>query len=148
MARRPRPEHKDPSQILEDVLAGHKEASFSGHDRARKYLDRLLSERDSVPNAVKFFVYDLLSEDCWQVRDPDATAEAVKKARELLPLAREEARQAFERYRPQLRCFERGISAATDQGEYELAAALCDEAVALGLGPVYEAKRNSLARNL
>ena len=48
--------------------------------------------------------------------------------------------------RGDIRFLERGIGLALDDGEFEKALALCDQAIALGLGKVYAAKRTSVER--
>jgi len=42
--------------------------------------------------------------------------------------------------------FERGISLALDDGDFEKALSLCDEAITLSLGKSYAAKRSSIER--
>jgi hypothetical protein len=63
-----------------------------------------------------------------------------------IPAARADMLQQFRRYVPSIRLFERGIAMATDDGDFEAALRLCDEAIALDLGPVYAAKRASIER--
>ena len=63
-----------------------------------------------------------------------------------LPAAQEETAQRFREYSPSIRAFERGIALAIDDGEFEKAVSLCDEAIGLGLGKVYAAKRASIER--
>jgi hypothetical protein len=53
---------------------------------------------------------------------------------------------AFREYRLSIRLFERGIAQAIDGGEFEQALALCDEAISIGMGKAYEAKRASIER--
>jgi hypothetical protein len=40
----------------------------------------------------------------------------------------------------------RSLALAIDEGEFEKAASLCDEAIAIGLGSAYAAKRASIER--
>lgn len=127
-------------------MDGHREASYSGYDKARKYLQNFIGRADSIPNASKFFLYDLLIEDAFQCDDLDTCRDAVAKALRYLSTARQEAAQVFRGYLPSIRLFERGIALALDEGEFEQALALCDEAIALGMGQVYQAKRASIER--
>jgi len=60
--RRP-PIRKSPVEILSDLVSGHREALIAGAETARKYLLSFRDRNDSLPNAVKFFLYDLLVED-------------------------------------------------------------------------------------
>ena len=54
--------------------------------------------------------------------------------------------QRFRDYSPSIRMFERGIALAIDEGDFDRGLALCSEAIALGLGPAYQAKRASIER--
>ena len=127
-------------------MDGHSQAQLGGPEKARKYLLNFIGRANSVPNAVKFFLHDLLAEDAFQCGDLDACRAAVGTAAGYLAVAREEAPQGFRAYAPSIRLFERGIALAIDDGEFETALALCDEAIALGLGKIYAAKRASIER--
>lgn len=146
MADRISPIRKNPAEILADLMAGHDEALLGGAEKGRKYLLNFIGRANSIPNAVKFFLYDLLAEDAYQCGDFEACRDAVAKASGYLPVAQEEASQAFRTYSPSIRLFERGIALAIDEGEFEQALALCHRAIALGLGKAYEAKRASIER--
>ncbi|MBC7545295.1 MAG: hypothetical protein H7338_21430 [Candidatus Sericytochromatia bacterium] len=148
MARRPEPKHKTPAEVLADLQAGYQEASFMGPAEAQRYLTKVLTAQHSLPNAVKFFAYDMLAEASYENGDTTACLEAVEGAQKYLPAAQEDAARAFADYLPQARFYERGISALSDTDEIAQAMALCDKAIAMGLGRAYEAKRHSLERRL
>jgi hypothetical protein len=146
MSNRKDPIRKTPDEILADLMAGHQEALFSGPEKARKYLLNFVGQANSIPNAVKFFLFDLMAEDTFQCGDGEACCEAAATAAGYLPVARNEMPTAFREYRPSIRLFERGIALAIDEGEFEQALTLCDEAITLGLGKAYEANRASIER--
>jgi hypothetical protein len=146
MADRISPIRKTPGEILTDLINGHHDALLGGAEKGKKYLLTFYERNNSIPNAVKFFLYDLLAEDAYRSDDPSTCRTAVTRAGEFLPAAREEMAQRFREYGPSIRLFERGIALAVDEGEFEEALARCDEAIALGLGKVYEAKRVSIER--
>lgn len=147
MADRIEPTRKSPSEILTDLLVGHDEAlRFGGPAKGRKYLLSFIQRANSIPNAVKFFLFDLLAEDAFRSGDSAACREAVSKASGYLPAAQEETAQRFREYVPSIHLFERGIALALDDGEFEHALALCDKAIALGLGKAYAAKKASVER--
>jgi hypothetical protein len=146
MADRSTPLRKTPVEILADLVNGHNEALYGGAEKGKKYLLKFFERNNSIPNAVKFFLYDLLAEDAFHSDDLETCRSAVDKARGYLPAAREETAQRFREYSPSVRVFERGISLAIDDGEYEKALSLCEEAMNLGLGKVYAAKRASIER--
>jgi hypothetical protein len=95
---------------------------------------------------VKFFLHDLLAEDAFQADDLETLRMAVGGASAYIEVARADLPQRFREYSPSIRLFERGIALAIDDGEFEKAIALCDEAIALGAGAVYAAKRGSIER--
>ena len=146
MAVRTTPIRKTPVEILADLVAGHTEALYGGPEKGKKYLLNFYERNNSVPNAVKFFLYDLLAEDAYRCDDTETCRAALARAAEYLPVAREEMLQRFRQYAPSIRMFERGIAQALDDGEFETALALCDEAIALDLGGAYAAKRSSIDR--
>jgi hypothetical protein len=148
MAKRPEHHHKSPAEVLADVRAGHDEALSFGPTDARRYLEKVLTSQHSLPNAVKFFAYDLLVEARYNTDDPEGTLEAVQSAKQYLEAAKEDAPREFAAYLPQARFFERGISVLADQDDVAGAVALCDEAIDMGLGRAYEGKRRSLERRL
>ncbi len=147
MADRIAPIRKTPAEILADLLEGHDEAvRFGGAEKGKKYLLSFIERANSIPNAVKFFLFDLLAEDASRIDDIETCRMAVSRAVEYLPAAREETLQRFREYSPSIRCFERGIALALDDGEFDQALTLCDQAIALDLGKVYAAKRASIER--
>jgi hypothetical protein len=146
MSERKEPIRKTPAEILADLMSGHDEALLGGAERGRKYLLNFVGRANSIPNAVKFFLYDLLAEDTFQCGDLEACRSAVDRASEYLPVAQAEMLQSFRAYCPSIRYFERGISLAIDEGEFEQAFSMCDGAIAIGLGKAYEAKRASIER--
>ncbi len=148
MADRITPNRKTPAEILTDLVEGHQEALFEGPEKGKKYLLKFNERNTSLPNAVKFFLYDLLTEDAYQLDDLATCRTAVAMAADYLPTAQAELLQRFNEYAPSIRLFERGIAIAIDDGELEQALALCDEAITLGFGKVYAAKRASIERML
>lgn len=146
MADRSSPIHKTPTEILAGLVDGHTEALLGGAEKGKKYLLKFVERNRSIPNAVKFFLYDLLAEDAYQTDDFETCRTAVGNARDYLQAARDETSQSFREYSPSIRGFERGIALAIDEGEFEKAISLCDEAIGVGLGKVYAAKRASIER--
>ena len=147
MADRIEPIRKTPTEILSDLLNGHEEAlRFGGPEKGRKYLLSFIERANSVPNAVKFFLFDLLAEDTFRAGDIEACRSAVARAADYLPAAQEETAQRFREYALSIRFFERGIGLAIDEGEFETALSLCDQAIALGMGKAYAAKKASVER--
>lgn len=148
MARRPEPHHKTPAEVLADLRAGYDEAMGFGPIEARRYLEKVLAAQHSLPNAVKFFAYDLLAEAAYACDDPERCLEAVAATRQYLPAAQADAPRDLSDYLPQLKALERGISVLADQDRIAEALELCDLAIELGLGKAYEGKRRSLERRL
>ena len=148
MAKRQEPKHKKPADMLQDLRDGYQEAVGEGFPEAQRYLEKVLASQQSLPNAVKFFAYDMLVEASYQAGSHERCLEAIASTRQYLPAAQEDAAREVQAYMPELRYCERGIGLLADQGEVEQALALCDEAIALGLGRAYEAKRQSLERRL
>jgi len=141
-------ERKSPQDILDDVFAGCERAAADGPGATKKYLLRFLGNYNSIPNAVKFFIYDHLAEASYRDKDMGTCAEAVEKAHAYLVNARDEAGQSFKRYRPSIRFIDRGIALHVDSGEFEKAIVLCEVALALDLGKLYETKKSSIERML
>ncbi len=139
---------KRPNEILEDVFTGHAQALLHGSENAKKYLSSYLEKYNSIPNAVKFFIYDLLAEDAYQADDMVLCRLAVEQAGEYLPEAQAENSRQLSEYLPALRFIERGISIMVDAGEFEAAIAFCDRAIELGLGKAYGAKKASIEKML
>jgi hypothetical protein len=148
MAQRNKPVVKKPDEILENVFAGHDEALLGGRENGKRYLLNFLENFNSIPNAVKFFIYDLLAEDAYQVDDFDLCREAVARAGEYLEEAQAENRHQLAEYLPKLRFVERGISIMVESGEFESALAFCDLASKIGLGKAYAAKKSSIEKML
>lgn len=148
MSDRRRPPVKNPDEILENVFAGHREALIGGRESGKRYLLNFLEKFNSIPNAVKFFIYDLLAEDAYQIDDLVLCRQAVDRAGGYLEEARANNIRQFTEYLPSLRFIERGISVAVDAGEYESALSFCDLAIEIGLGKAYAAKRASIEKML
>jgi hypothetical protein len=146
MADRTTPIRKTPVEILADLVDGHNESLAGGAEKGKKYLLKFFERNTSMPNAVKFFLFDLLAEDAYLSDDFETCRTAVERACDYLPAAQEETAQRFREYCPTIRAFERGMALAIDEGDFERALALCDEAIRLGLGKVYAAKRASVER--
>ncbi len=146
MADRRPPNRKSPTEILDDLMNGHREALISGTETARKYLLKFRDRNDSLPNAVKFFLHDLLVEVAYQTDDVETCKTAVAEADNYLSAAQADMLQRFREYSPSIRMFERGIALAIDEGDFDLGIALCKKAIALGMGPAYQAKRASIER--
>jgi hypothetical protein len=144
MAKRTEPIRKTVKEVMEDLLAGHREASFSGPEVALKYLDRTLEAQASLPNGVKCVAYDLVCEACAELGRWERSAEAADKALSLLTELGEATGHGYRAAIQGLKSFERGIQAHSELGQFDRALAICDQAVALGLGAHYEAKRDSL----
>jgi hypothetical protein len=148
MSDRHRPVVKKPDEILDSVFAGHSEAMFDGSEKGKRYLLNYLGMFNSIPNAVKFFVYDLLAEDAYRCGDLVVCREAVIRAGEYLGEAQVENSRRFIEYLGELRFIERGISIMVDAGEFQPALTLCDLAIKIGLGKAYAAKKASIEKML
>ncbi len=147
MADRIAPIRKNTSEILADLLGGHEEAvRYGGPEKGKKYLLSFIERANSIPNAVKFFLFDLLSEDAFRSGDLETCRTAVLEAKGYLPAAQADTQQQFRAYLPSVRLFERGIALAMDEGEFEQALSWCDQAMVLELGKAYAAKRASVER--
>jgi len=148
MSDRHRPPVKKSDEILENVFTGHRDALIGGRESGKRYLLNFLEKFNSIPNSVKFFIYDLLAEDTYQVDDLVLCRQAVDRAGEYLKEAREKNNRQLTDYLPSLRFVERGISITVEAGEYESALSFCDLAIENGLGKAYAAKRASIERML
>lgn len=144
MAKRQEPVRKSVKEILADLLAGHREAAFSGPEPALKYLRRTFEGQASLPNAVKAVGYDLLAEAQAQLGDWEACATAVDQALGYLPDLETAFPHEYRRMLTGMTCFERGIQAHSELGDFHAALELCERALALDLGAHYAAKRDSL----
>ncbi len=143
MGKRIEPCRKSPEERLDDLLEGHRDAAACGE--GAKYAARALEASSSLPNAVKFFAYALLAAGAG---DEETALEALGLAEEHLEAARRDLPRRLARELPSLRFLERGIAIRSGRGELEEAIRLCDVALALGLGPAYERKRDSLRSRL
>src|SRR4030042_2388296 len=139
MAERRRPLVKKPDEILEDVFAGHSQALLVGSENGKRYLLNFLEKFNSIPNGVKFFIYDLLAEDAYQVDDLVLCRHAVERAREYLEEAQAKNSCQLAGYLPALHFVERGISIMVEAGELKTALSLCDLAIEIGLDKAYAA---------
>ena len=113
-----------------------------------RHLLNFLEKFDSIPNAVKFFLYDLLAEDAYHFDDLVLCRQAVGRAHEYLEEAREKNARQFTEYLPSLRFVERGISITVEAGEFETALSFCDLAIEIGLCKAYAAKKASIEKML
>lgn len=141
MARRVEPCRKSPEERLDDLLAGHREATL--RNEAAKYVRRAIEQSDSLPNGVKFFAWALLAADA---PDEDEALAALAQAERYLDVARADLGRRFEKEVAELRFLERGIAMRSDRAEFEEAVRLCDLALELGFGAPYERRRASLQR--
>lgn len=144
MARRPEPVKKTTPEILQDLRDGFREADIVGPAQALKFLERTQESQHSLPNAVKCFLYDLLADTRARLGDWEGCDAAVKGALANLAAAEADLGAELKRSLPAMACFERGIQARTELGDFHGALELCDEAVRRGLGAHFEAKRDSL----
>ncbi len=141
MAKRIEPCRKSPEERLDDLLAGHREASL--RNEGAKYVARAIASSDSMPNGVKFFAYALLAADA---EDEDVALDALSTAEGYLEVARNDLGRRFTKEVGSLRFLERGIALRSDRGEFEEALRLCDLALSLGLGEAWARNRDSLLR--
>ena len=148
MAERRKRLVKKPDEILENVFVGHSEALLSGSENGKRYLLNFLEKFNSIPNTVKFFIYDLLAEDAYQVDDFLLCRQAVERAGEYLEEAQAKNSSQLAKYLPALRFVERGISIMVDAGEFETAISFCDLAIVIGLDKSYAAKKASIEKML
>ena len=146
MAERRRPLVKKPDEILQNAFVGHSEALCGGSESGKRYLVNFLEKFNSIPNSVKFFLYDLLAEDAYQVDDLVLCRQAVDRAGEYLEEAQAKNARQLAEYLPVLRFLERGISIMVEAGEFEEALSFCDLAIEIGLGKEYTAKKASIEK--
>lgn len=144
MAKRVEPVRKSVKEILEDLLAGHREAAFSGPESALKYLRRTLEGQASLPNAVKCVAHDLTAEALGQLGQWEACAGSVDAVIGHLPDLEGAFPHEYRRMLENLTCFERGIQAHSELGDFHGALALCERAIGLDLGAHFRAKQDSL----
>ncbi|MFN7959321.1 MAG: hypothetical protein U0P46_13495 [Holophagaceae bacterium] len=144
MAKRQEPVRKSVKEVLEDVLSGHREAAFNGPESALKYLRRTFDGQASLPNAVKAVAHDLSAEAQAQLGQWEACVDSVAQVLGYLPELEAAFPHEYRRMLEGLACFERGIQAQSELGDFHAALELCERAIALGLGAHYSAKRDSL----
>ena len=144
MAKRSEPVRKSVREILDDLLAGHGEAAYGGPELALKYLRRTFENQASLPNAVKAVAYDLLAEAQAQVGDWEGCSATADAALGFLGDLDSAFPHEFRRMLEAMTCFERGIQARSELGDFHGALDLCDRALELKLGSHYAAKRDSL----
>jgi hypothetical protein len=144
MGKRQEPVRKSVKDVLADLLAGHREAAFGGPESALKYLRRTFEGQASLPNAVKAVAYDLYAEVQAQCGQWEGCAASVDLSLGYLPDLEAAFPHEYRRMLEGMTCFERGIQAYTELGNFPAALNLCERAMALKLGEHYEAKRNSL----
>lgn len=144
MAKRQEPVRKSVKDVLEDLLAGHREAAFSGPESALKYLRRTFEGQASLPNAVKAVAYDLAADAQAQGGQWEDCAASVGTALGYLPELEAAFPHEFRRMLEGMTCLERGIQAHSELGDFHAALELCERAIALDLGAHYTAKRDSL----
>ena len=144
MAKRNEPVRKSVKDTLEDLRAGHREAAFNGPESALKYLRRTIEGQASLPNAVKAIAYDLTADAQAQVGAWEACVESVGVAIGYLTDLEAAFPHDYRRMLVGMTCFERGIQAHSELGDFHAALELCERAIALGLGAHYTAKRDSL----
>lgn len=144
MSRRVEPVRKSVRDQYVDLLAGYDQAAGSGAAAALKYLDRTLKGQQSLPNAVKFFAFDLVARTTAELGLWERCAEAVAAGLDQLPAAEADLGAELRQAMPTMALWERGIAARMELGEFEAALALCDDAIARGLGAHFQARRDSL----
>ena len=144
MAKRIERVSKSVKEVLEDLLNGHREANFSGPEQALKYLRRTLEGQQSLPNAAKALAYDLVAEAEAQLANWEAVNEAVALALANLPALETDLGHGYRARLEVMTCFERGIQAHSELGDFHGALELCERAIDLNLGAHYAAKRDSL----
>lgn len=144
MAKRNEPVRKSVKDTLEDLLAGHREAAFSGPESALKYLRRTFESQASLPNAVKGIAHDLMADAQAQCGQWEACVESVGQALGYLADLEAAFPHEYRRMLEGMTCFERGIQAHSELGDFHAALELCERAIALDLGAHYAAKRDSL----
>ena len=144
MAKRNEPVRKSVKDTLEDLLTGHREAAFSGPESALKYLRRTFESQGSLPNAVKAVAYDLSAEAQAQAGQWELCVDSVTQVLGYLPELEAAFPHDYRRMLEGLSCFERGIQAYSELGDFHAALELCEKAMALDLGAHYTAKRDSL----
>lgn len=117
---------------------------ISGPTAVVKYLRRVFEGQVSLPLAVRPVAYDRMAEVQAQLQDWEACAGSVALAIQYLPEMVAEFPHTHREMLLEFTCFERGIQAHSQLGDFGAALALCERALALDLGAHYGAKRDSL----
>ena len=144
MAKRLEPVKKNTREILEDLLAGYREAAIAGPAPAHKYLMRTLEGQHSLPNAVKAVACDLLAETRAQMQDWEGVEAALQAFLKHLPDLEEALGHGYRQALEATTALERGVQARTELADFAGALELCEKAIALDLGAHWQAKRDSL----
>ena len=144
MAKRLEPVKKNTREILEDLLAGYREAAIVGPEAAHKYLTRTQEGQHSLPNAVKAVLFDLLAETRAQMQDWPGVEAAVQGFLKHLPDLEEALGHGYRQALEATTALERGVQARTEMADFAGALELCEQAIALDLGAHWQAKRDSL----
>ena len=144
MAKRIERVNKSVKEILEDLLAGHREAAFNGPASALKYLNRTLEGQQSLPNGVKAVAFDLMAEAKAQLQDWDGVDSALRGFLANLPAMEEALGHQFREALERSTALERGVQARSELGDFHGAFELCEQAITLNLGAHWQAKRDSL----
>lgn len=144
MAKRIERIQKSVKEILEDLLAGHREAAFNGPAAAVKYLNRTMEGQQSLPNGVKAAAFDLMAEAKAQLQDWEGVDSAVRGFLAHLPALEEALGHQYQAALEATTALERGVQARSELGDFHGALELCDLALELELGAHWRAKRDSL----
>lgn len=145
MAKRAEPVRKSVKEVLEDLRAGHRDADLRGPEAALKYLRRTFGGQVNLPHAVRTTAYDLMAEAQARLGDWEGCAASVAAALDHLAAAEAEFPHGYRAMLEGLTCFERGIQAHSELGDFAAALALAERAMALDLGAHFQAKADSLA---
>jgi len=145
MAKRIEPVRKNVKEVLEDLVARHREAAIAGPENAIKYLTRTLEGQQSLSNAVKAVAYDLLAEYRAQVQDWEGVEEALQGFLKNLPELEETLGHGYRKALEATTSLERGVQARTELADFAGALALCERAIELNLGAHWQAKRDNLS---
>jgi len=144
MSKRQEPVRKTVLETLDDLRAGHREASFSGPAAALKYLLRTLEGQQSLPNGVKAVAWDLIAAARGALGDWEGVDEAVTAFLSYLPALEGALGHGYRDAVLATTALERGVQARSELGDFAGALDLCDRAIALDLGDHWHAKRGSL----
>lgn len=148
MGKRLEPSGKKTPEILADLLTGHTDAVRDGPDAARRYLENALRNNRSMPNAVRFFLFDLLAHACAELGLDERRDEALALGWQHLDAAKEDLARQVDEYMPNARLFDVGLRANVDKDDIEQAVLWCERAIAHGLARAFERKAENLRRRL